>query len=232
VRANKSGESGGGMTCECPECGTENLFSGKLDLLEYTKDAAGYCLDLYGVQVMTKFGPLSGHWGRRCMGLVQTGARGEFDRCQYRWTSKECPHCEAANDIAARYCIECKGEIVDPNEKLVMDFKALKKDPTKLQTDEVLGMECKPGVSRAGNATMRVEFRTPYRQFVVWFQTDAKWSRGQVQWQAFRNATNNRNEKPSTVTYRKNADTGFFEVAAYNRPADTAPDQEVKHAAE
>jgi DNA repair protein RadD len=181
---------------------------------------------------MTEFGPLSGHWGRRCMGLVQTGARGEFDRCQYRWTSKECPHCEAANDIAARYCIECKGEIVDPNEKLLMDFKALKKDPTKLQTDEVLGMECKRGVSRTGNATMRVEFRTPYRQFVVWFQTEAKWSRGQVQWQAFRNATNNRNEKPSTVTYRKNADTGFFEVAAYNRPADTAPEQGVKHAAE
>ena len=232
VRANKSGESGGGMTCECPECGTENLFSGKLDLLEYTKDAAGYCLDLYGVQVMTEFGPLSGHWGRRCMGLVQTGARGEFDRCQYRWTSKECPHCEAANDIAARYCIECKGEIVDPNEKLVMDFKALKKDPTKLQTDDVLGMECKPGVSRAGNATMRVEFRTPYRQFVVWFQTEAAHIKGQAQWKAFCDATNGSDDKPSTVTYRKNADTGFFEVIAYNRPADIAPDQEVKHAAE
>jgi DNA repair protein RadD len=232
VRANKSGESGGGMTCECPECGTENLFSGKLDLLEYAKDAAGYCLDLYGVQVMTEFGPLSGHWGRRCMGLVQTGARGEFDRCQYRWTSKDCPHCEAANDIAARYCIECKGEIVDPNEKLLMDFKALKKDPTKLQTDEVLGMECKPGVSRAGNPTMRVEFRTPYRQFVVWFQTEAAHIKGQAQWKAFCDATNESDDKPSTITYRKNADTGFFEVIAYNRPADTAPDQEVKHAAE
>jgi len=163
VRANKSGESGGGMECECPECSAENLFSAKVDLLEYQKDAAGYCLDLYGVQVMTEYGPLSGHWGRRCLGMVQTGARGEYDRCGYRWTSKECPHCEAPNDIAARYCIECKGEIVDPNEKLVMDFKALKKDPTKLQTDEVIGMECKRSVSRAGNATMRVEFRTPYR---------------------------------------------------------------------
>ena len=152
VRANKSGESGDGLPCECPECGNENLFSAKVDLLEYQKDAAGYCLDLYGVQVVTEYGPMSGHWGRRCLGMVQTGARGEYDRCGYRWTSKDCPHCEAPNDIAARYCIECRGEIVDPNDKLVMDFKALKKDPTKLQTDEVIGMECKPGVPHALSA--------------------------------------------------------------------------------
>ena len=226
VRANKSGESGGGMPCICPECSNENLFSAKVDLLEYQKDAAGYCLDLYGVQVQTEYGPMSGHWGRRCLGMVQTGARGEYERCGYRWTSKECPHCEAANDIAARYCVECKGEIVNPNDKLVMDFKALKKDPTKLQTDIVLDMECKPGVSRAGNPTMRVEFRTPYRQFVVWFQTEASHAKGQAQWQAFCDATDNGNDTPETVTYRKNADTGFFDVIGYNRPADVEPQKE------
>jgi len=107
IKANKSGDGGGGLECICPECGNGNLFSAKVDLLEYKKDAAGYCLDLYGVQVQTEYGPLSGHWGRRCMGMVQSGPRGEYERCGYRWTSKECPHCEAANDIAARYCCEC-----------------------------------------------------------------------------------------------------------------------------
>jgi len=226
VRAGKAGGGEGGLECICPECGNENIFSAKVDLLEYKKDAAGYCLDLYGVQVQTEYGPLSGHWGRRCMGMVQAGPRGEYERCGYRWTSKECPHCEAANDIAARYCCECKGEIIDPNEKLVIDFKALKKDPTKMQTDAVISMECKPGVSRAGNPTMRVEFRTPYRQFVVWLQPEAKHVRGQAQWQDFCDATDNGNDSPETITYRKNAETGFFDVLGYNRPADVEPKKE------
>jgi len=226
IKSGKGPSDAGGMSCVCPECSHENNFTAKIDLLEYPKDDAGYCLDLYGVRVETEYGPMSGHWGRRCLGYVQTGARGEYVRCGYRWTSRECPHCEAPNDIAARYCCECKGEIIDPNEKLILDFKALKKDPTKMQTDDVLGMECKPGISRAGNPTMRVEFRTPYRQFVVWLQTEAAHRRGQAQWEAFCDATDNGNDKPETVTYRKNSDTGFFEVIGYNRPADVEPKEE------
>ena len=232
IKAGKGASGEGGLTCECPECAYENTFSAKVDLLEYAKDAAGYCLDLAGVQVQTEWGPMAGHWGRRCMGLVQTGSKGEFVRCNYRWTSKECPHCEALNDIAARYCCECKGEIVDPNEKLKMDFKALKKDPTKTQTDEVLRMECKPGVSRAGNKTIRVEWVTPYRQFTTWLQPEATHSKGMKQYADWATATGYGEGKPETVTYRKNAETGFFDVLAYNQRADAAPDQDLKHAAE
>lgn len=232
IKAGKGASGEGGLTCECPECAYENTFSAKVDLLEYAKDAAGYCLDLAGVQVQTEWGPMAGHWGRRCMGLVQTGSKGEFVRCGYRWTSKECPHCEALNDIAARYCCECKGEIVDPNEKLKMDFKALKKDPTKTQTDEVLRMECKPGVSRAGNKTIRVEWVTPYRQFTTWLQPEATHSKGMKQYADWATATGYGEGKPETVTYRKNAETGFFDVLAYNQRADAAPDQDLKHAAE
>ena len=233
VKAGKAGGGEGGMECECPACTYENSFTANPLYLAYGKDEAGYIIDLDGRQVMSDYGPISGHYGRRCMGLVQAGKRGEYERCSYRWTFKECPHCNGENDIAARYCIACKGEIVDPNEKLVADFKALKRDPTRIQTDRVLSMSCAPGVSRSGNRTLRVEWVTPYRQFATWFLPEAPHVRGQVAWQAFEAVTRNGEVAPSTVTYAKNAETGFFDIKAYNRPADEEPDlEEAKHAAE
>jgi DNA repair protein RadD len=231
IRAGKAGEGGGGMECVCPSCGYENQFSAKVEYLEYKKDAAGYILDLAGAQVMSEHGPIPGHHGRRCMGLLQSGPRGEWERCGYRWTFKECPHCFADNDIAARYCVSCKGEIIDPNEKLVIEFRAMKKDPTRVQTDRVLSMQCLPGISQKGNRTMRVEWVTEYRQFTTWFQPEARHSRGQAQWLAFDNSTAGGTEKPDTITYRKNAETGFYDVLGYNRPADELPEG-MKHAAE
>jgi DNA repair protein RadD len=232
VKANKSAAGNGGMSCECPSCGYENTFSANPEYLDYKKDAAGYILDLSGQQVMSDFGPVSGHYGRRCMGLIQAGKRGEYERCGYRWTFKPCPHCEAENDIAARYCSTCKGEIVDPNEKLKADFKALKRDPTRMQTDRVVSMSCAPGISRSGNRTLRVEWITPYRQFAVWFTPDATHVRGQAAWSAFDRVTDGGKVAPQTVTYIKNADTGFYEIRAYNRAEDVAPDEGMKHAAE
>ena len=57
---------------------------------------------------------------------------GVLEQCQHRWTSKECPHCKADNDIAARYCCECNGEIIDPNEKLAIEF-ARRSIPTEVR---------------------------------------------------------------------------------------------------
>ena len=224
VKAGKAAAGEGGMECECPACTYENSFTANPLYLGYSYDAAGYAIDLDGRQIMSDFGPIPVHYGRRCMGLVQAGKRGEYERCSYRWTYKECPHCAAENDIAARYCIACKGEIVNPNDKLVADFKALKKDPTRLQTDRVLSMSCAPGVSRSGNRTLRVEWVTPYRQFATWFLPEAPHVRGQVAWQAFEAVTYGGVVAPSTVTYVKNAETGFFDIKAYNRLADEMPD--------
>jgi DNA repair protein RadD len=224
VKAGKLGEGGGGLSCVCPSCAYENTFTAQPQYLEYKKDAAGYILDLDGRQVMSDYGPISGHYGRRCMGLIQSGPRGEYMRCGYRWTFKECPHCLADNDIAARYCVQCKGEIVDPNEKLKSAFKAMKRDPTQRQADEVVSMSCSPSISRAGNKTLRVEWVTPYRQFTTWFQPDAKHVRGQAQWAAFDAATQGGTVKPVTLTYRKDVASGFYEVHGYNGMADHEPE--------
>jgi len=101
---------------------------------------------------------MSAHWGRRCFGEILNKTIRKFVRCSYRWTFKPCPHCEEPNDIAARYCLACKGELIDPNEKLIADFKAHKKDPTQIQTDKVISMLSMPTISQAGNEVLKVEF--------------------------------------------------------------------------
>ena len=226
---------GGNLPCVCPDCEYENTFTIRPEFigddggLNIKVDAAGYCLDADGVQIETEYGPMAAHFGRRCWGQVRLRG-GKHDRCSYRWTSKECPHCEAPNDIAARYCIECKGEIVDPNEKLIGDFKAMKRDPFQRQTDRVVSMAMTEGVSAKGNKTVRVDFVTQYRGFSIWLMPEATFSRAQRDWQMWKEACVDEETRPATVTYQKSAD-GFYRVFAYNRPADELP-EEKQHAAE
>ena len=224
VKAGKAGEGTGNMVCECPVCSYENGFTANPKYLQYETDKAGYALDLDGRQLMSDYGPIPAHFGRRCMGLVQAGRRGEYERCTYRWTYKDCPQCMGDNDIAARYCSHCRAELVNPNDKLKAEFKAFKKDPTQWQTDQVISMTCQSGISAKGNATMKVGWVTPYRQFTTWFMLNAKHQRGIAQFEAWSNATDLGAIHPKTVTYRKDPATNFFEIRAYNREPDHAPE--------
>lgn len=223
VKAGKAGEGTGNMVCECPVCSYENGFTANPKYLQYETDKAGYALDLDGRQLMSDYGPIPAHLGRRCMGLVQVGKRGEYERCDYRWTFKACGACDGENDIAARYCAHCRAELVNPNDKLKAEFKAFKKDPTRLQTDKVVSMVAKPGVSAKGNKTMRIEWVTPYRQFTVWLLPEAKHQRGIVQWDAWNRVTEGGEVVPDTVTYQKDPTSQFFEIKAYNRQEDMEP---------
>lgn len=215
IRAGKAPSEGGACAAECEWCGYVNEFSFRPDVDPDLVDAYGYVLDLSGQRIeVPDVGPMPAHFGRRCMGLHRAGPRGEFVRCEYRWTSKECPHCEAPNDIAARYCTECKGEIVDPNERLRGEFRALKRDPTKRQTDRVVSMECKPGVSSRGNKTLRVDFVTPWRSFSVWLLPEGTHSKALREWVMFAQATDGGKNLPETITYAKE-ESGFFRIYAY-----------------
>ena len=223
IKAGKIAEAMEGVEAHCPSCGHINTFSRHRDAEGYQLDQHGYCLDVFGVRVETEFGPMPGHYGRRCFGMMQTGSRGEYERCVYRWTSKECPHCFEPNDIAARRCHSCKGEIVDPNEKLSADFKAMKKDPTVPQTDKVLSMDIRDGVSSKGNRTIRADWKTPWRQFSVWFSPEAKHSQALADWKKFAEATEEGALKPQTISYVKSPDSSFYRALAYNREEDVAP---------
>ena len=220
VKAGKGGGDSEGLKCECPDCGYENRFPAKPDLLEYKKDDNGYCIDLTGHRVETEWGPLPGHFGRRCWGMIQVPG-GKVDRCGYRWTSKECEACGAANDIAARYCTECKAEIVDPNEKLRMDFKAMKKDPMQPQCDEVIEARFVRGVSHRGAATVRAEWTTPYRKLTTWHMPHASHAKGRRDWDRFAAATDDATVPPRTISYVKEP-SGFYRVLAFNAEPDHA----------
>ena len=79
----------------CPACGFGNTFWGK-------NDDAGQLIE---------------HYGRRCWG-VEEDDDGERQQCDYRFRFKECPHCGAENDIAARRCHQCQQAVIDPDDKL------------------------------------------------------------------------------------------------------------------
>ena len=224
IKAGKAAEGGEAIKAECPECAYENEFSLNGAYADYQRDKHGYCLDTFGAPIQTEYGPMPAHYGRRCFGLTRSGPKGEYERCTYRWTGKECPHCGEKNDIAARYCYVCKGEIVDPNDKLVSDFKAMKRDPSRMQTDEVLSVQYRPGVSAKGNETIRADWTTPYRTFSTWVQPNATHSRGMREYALFAAATDNGTVRPGTITYQKDEASGFFRILAYDRPADALPE--------
>ncbi len=210
AKAKKNGEAKP-IKAKCEKCGYENEFNCNPDYVDYPIDENGYCLDVFGSRVETDLGPLSAHYGRRCFGYVQVGK--ELERCDYYWTSKVCECCGGKNDVSARYCRECKAELVDPGAKLLFEFKAMKRDPHMPQCDEVLSMDCKQSVSRSGRETLRVDWVTPYRQFSVWFMP------GKADYERFMAVTDNGNQKPKTVGYRK-TDDKFFRIHSYNLPAD------------
>ena len=222
IKASGGSEGGGVLEAECPDCGHANEFSAHKDFLDFQKDKHGYCLDVFGEPVMSEYGPVSGHYGRRCFGMLKTGSKGEYERCGYYWTSKDCAACDEKNDIAARFCRSCKAEIINPNDKLVAEFKALKRDPHKAQTDKVLSMTLRDGVSSKGNRTVKVHFVTPYRQFEVYFTPEVSAQIAQRKWARFQAAMDDGD--PQTITYRKNAESGFFDILAYNQPEDQEPE--------
>ncbi|ERS85714.1 MULTISPECIES: DEAD/DEAH box helicase [Marinobacter] len=82
----------------CPGCGFANIFWGKTD----------------------SDGRVVEHYGRRCQGLLEPADddRGRPQQCDYRFRFKECPHCGAENDIAARNCGHCHQAIIDPDDQL------------------------------------------------------------------------------------------------------------------
>lgn len=207
------------MVVVCPQCNNENEFAARKNDDGYQIDEHGYFVDLDNNRIKTDVGEIPAHYGRRCLNYIKIGAH--YERCTYRWTFKECPHCEAENDIAARYCASCKGEIIDPNEKLRIEFKALKRDPTRMQTDKVLSWQLRYVVSRNGNECIRADFVTTHRKFSVWYQKNPTHEKAKRALAAFNDATENGEFMPRTVTYKKDGD--FYRVFDYNAPADVAP---------
>ncbi len=90
IGSNKPNSDAVPVQIPCPMCAHDNTFWGLVD----------------------SDGDLVEHYGRRCQGLVDN------QQCLFRFRFKECGHCGAENDIAARQCIECRELLVDIDDKL------------------------------------------------------------------------------------------------------------------
>lgn len=202
----------------CPDCGAMNEFSARKNDEGYEADESGYFLDLDGNRVETDHGPVPSHYGRRCMGRVYDHQTRTFDRCEYRWTFKECPHCKAENDIAAKYCMSCRRELVDPNEKLKLEFKKFKGDLSKVQRDTVLEWKVSASVSQQGRPIRRIFVRTPYRKFTAFVMDEPTFYEARVQ-KSLIDGLNG--ATPTSVSYSKKGD--FFRFHAFNEAIDEVP---------
>lgn len=220
ITVPKSTGGGETITAKCELCRTENEFTARQNDEGFDIDEFGYYVDLMGNRIMSEHGPMPGHYGRRCMALHRQPV-GNFEQCGYYWTYKECPSesCGERNDIAARYCKACKTEIVNPNDKLIADFKARKRDPYQVQCDVVLSWSFKKTLSAKGNEVLKVDFVTEQRSFPVWYQIKSASTWHIKQYEALIKATGGLEQAPGTITYRKQ-DTGFYEILAYNQEPD------------
>lgn len=219
IRASfRASEKGANIEAECVTCGTVNQFSPRPNNDGYPIDKEGYFVDLDGNRLQTDHGPMPAHFGRRCQGMHLVA--GHYLQCAQRWSCKRCPECDAENDIAAKYCTDCRAELIDPNEKLIGEFRQFKRDPTNIQTDVVLSWEVKPTISRRGDECTRVDYVTEYRRFSMWYFPNKEKGMFRAQYLQWLAATNDGKTPPKTITYKKDKDSGFYRVFDYNRPED------------
>lgn len=230
IKVAGGGSGSGKIEVTCPDCGCVNAFSVRKGADLDNVDDEGYQLDLVGDRVMLDGQPLPVHYGRRCFGEVRMG--GHYVRCSHRWSLKVCPECESENDIAAKYCNSCRHELVDPNEKLELEYKKMKRNPRIMTTDKVIGWSCKEWMSSYGNKTLRVDYTTEYRTFPVWYSPYANNIAAQALWEDLCMAVfgkvapspelfvlalkRGHGKMPRTITVRKEGD--FFKVYKHNEP--------------
>lgn len=230
ITAIKASKGAGGLESKCPDCGFTNSFSARPNPDGFEVDANGYFVDLSGNRIKTDNGDMPAHFGRRCYGT--SIIKGINERCDYRWSTKQCHECGHENDITARYCEKCKTELVDPNEKLHIEFTKLKKDPYTPTSDKVLAWKPQEWISQAGNTTLRIDFTTEYRTFTVWFKQlsdcdSHKNARAIDAWMALCSACcvkacdaaefiAAKPTMPRTITACKERGTSFFRITAYN----------------
>lgn len=206
----KQSAGAGKLTVICPMCYTENLFAETPNEEGYQIDENGYCLDLDGKRIPTKYGFLPGHYGRRCQSFA-TMVNHKPVQCEYRWTFKPCPNeeCGAENDIAARYCVECKTEIIDPNEKLIDEYKPSVYDPYIKTKSAFISWQLQDKVSKFGNPMLHALIITTDRVIDFYMVHDG-WDH-----KKFIKETRTGSKRPTAISYKKNNE-GFWKIMKYH----------------
>lgn len=229
IKLGHSGGSGEKIQAVCEWCQAVNEFAARENEHGYGVDENGYFTTLGGERIESENGFLPAHYGRRCAAMVAVA--GEDMQCSYRWTFKGCGECGHENDIAARYCESCKAELVDPNEKLERDFKRMKSDPSQVSTDYVREWKVEKWLSMKGRESVKVTFKTDYAKIEKWYRPERR-----SEWCYFSETVfgagrvapdidalvkyHSKGRMPETITAFRPRGSRFYEVTAFNRPAD------------
>ena len=211
------------LEVKCPLCSAVNLFAARPNEFGAELSDEGYFVDLLGNPILNEYEtPIPSHYGRRCYGYDPIKQK----RCSYRWSGKDCPECEHHNDIAARVCESCGFELVDPNEKLKLEFAKMKADPYITTTDKVLAWQCRYHKSQAGNDTLRIDYTTGFRTFAVWYLPKQQRLWNDLSLAVFGKMCPSvktfleyykRGNMPQTITVKRDRGSKFYTVYGHNR---------------
>lgn len=229
IKTSKDNAESEPVIAKCPDCGFENEFTARENEGGFKIGEDGYYVGPDGIHIENEHGPIPAHHGRRCWGQIVIGM--VSTRCDYRWTCKTCPECESENDIAARFCESCKAELIDPNEKLMREFKRIKADPSITTTDRVLSWNVQKWNTTAGRLTVRIDFVTEYAKIPQWYSPQFR------TWGQICHAVYGRHcpsvdmfvdyihtgNMPTTITVQKPKNSQYYKIFAYNQPEDIAP---------
>lgn len=192
----------------CELCNAVNTFSLRPNPDGFDIDCYGYFKDLAGDRILIGDQFFPAHFGRRCTAVTAKG-HNIFERCNYFWSFKECPECSHENDISARKCSGCGIQLIDPNNKLSIDFEKFKMDLTQVQTDlikSIIKKKVRPDLLLA-------IIETQYRTIEVFFSKRAN--------SKFYEKMCDKSFIPKTISYRKQtADSKYFIVSDFNREED------------
>jgi len=209
ISAKKASGGGEGLIVTCPDCGTENEFTARPNPDGFKIDRFGYFNDLMGERIMTDFGAMPAHYGRRCFGHELI--RGVFERCSYYWSHKTCEECGERADISSRYC-PSGHELINPNDKLIVEFKPALRDPHETQVENVISWNSKKMKSKAGEDMLMVTYITESRKFPVFYLNRRR------EFYDLMKATNGGEIQPLKICYRKDRLSGFYRILSYNHP--------------
>lgn len=196
---------------QCPECHNVNQVTLRPNPDGFDVDAFGYFLDLTGERIEYEGQHFPAHHSRRCSHIEPLG-KNEFKRCDYYWSHKECPECGEKNDLTSRKCVGCGFILIDPNSKLIAEFKAFKKDLSQVQTDAINFIRKKPFKTKAGNDALMVSFGTPERIVQVTLSN-------KIMPKFYDKFLNDPTFNPRTITYKKSS-SGYMHIYDFNRETD------------
>jgi len=197
---------------QCPDCHSVNSVTMRPNPDGYNVDQFGYFLDLAGERVEYEGQHFPAHFSRRCS-HVEVRGHNVFERCSYFWSSKECLECGHKNDLTARKCSECGELLIDPNAKLIAEFKAFKKDLSQVQTDAINFIRKKEIITKSKNNGLQISFGTPERIVQVIMSNKVM--------PKFYDLFLNSDFAPKTITYKKSS-SGYMHIYDFNRETDIA----------